>query len=311
MTAPVRIEACAWGDLRFATLARLCGFADAEHALIKCSKIWSWQTEHYTPDAPTYVVDAEIIESAIGELGAERMVRARLAEATPDGFRIKGSVDRIEWLWKSRKASAAGGEATKRKYENKRGPGGLASAQPEAEPSPRLTPGPLSPDLPPDPSSQITHTRVRERHPLAGSIARKVWDYGVKVRTELHASKVIVPPWALDHGSDHSGWTALLDRICERLVTHQPDEVEALCRNRIDVAAAKARKDGEGHWFANTSLFTRNSFEHWASQDPAQFTRKPAKPATGRAPGALIGAADPRADHPEGERLLDFNEFNT
>lgn len=305
MTAPVRIEACAWGDLRFATLARLCGFADAEHALIKVSKIWSWQTEHYTPDAPTYVVDAEIIESALGELGAERMVRARLAEATPDGLRIKGSKDRIEWLWKSRRASAAGGEATKRKHANKGGPDGLAAAgpgtTPEAGPRTGLTPGALtlSPDLSPDPSSQITHTRVRERHPAAGGIARRTWDYGLKVRGELAASNVNVPPWALQHGPDHSGWTALLDRVCELLVDSTPDQAELVCRNRIDVAAAKARSDGEGHWFSNTSLFTRNSFEHWAHQDVKQFIRKPSpQPQKPNGPrSGAIGSATPRKDH--------------
>lgn len=301
MTAPVRIEACAWGDLRFATLARLCGFADAEHALIKVSKIWSWQTEHYKPDAPTYVVDAEIIESALGELGAERMVRARLAEATPDGLRIKGSEGRIEWLFKSRRASAAGGEATKRKHENKRGQDGLPAATPDARPGPQLTPGPLSPDLPPDPSgSQITHTRVRERHPSAGRIASKVWDHGVKVRAELAASNVSVPPWALQHGPDHSGWTALLDRVCELLVDSTPEEAERICRNRVDVAAAKARTDGEGHWFSNTSLFTRNSFEHWAHQDVKQFIRRtPQKLPLGPRSGA-IGSATPRTDHGDG-----------
>jgi hypothetical protein len=308
VTAPVRIEACAWGDLRFATLARLCGFADAEHALIKVSKIWSWQTEHYTPDAPTYVVDAEIIESALGELGAERMVRARLAEATPDGFRIKGSEDRIEWLWKSRNASRKGGEATKRKHANKGGPDGLAPAGPEAMPDagPQtgLTPGPLSPDLSPDQQNQKTHTRVRERHPAVGGIARRVWDYGAKVRPELTASQVAaVPPWAITVGTDHTGWVALLDRISELLAAAMtPDAAEQLCRNRIDVAAAKARVDGEGQWFASTSLFTRSSFEHWAHQDPKQFTRKPAKK---REDGALIGAAAPRNDHDVG--LYDFN----
>jgi hypothetical protein len=110
VTAPVRIDASAWGDLRFATLARLCGFADAEHALIKVAKIWSWQTEHYTEEAPTYEVDLDTIESALGEGAAINLIRARLAEEGPHGFRIKGSKGRIEWLWKSRNASRKGGK---------------------------------------------------------------------------------------------------------------------------------------------------------------------------------------------------------
>jgi hypothetical protein len=306
MTAPVRIEACAWGDLRFATLARLCGFADAEHALIKVSKIWSWQTEHYTPDAPTYVVDAEIIESALGENGAAHMVRARLAIEGPDGYRIKGSEGRVEWLWKSRRASAAGGEATRRKHANKGGPDGHAPAQPIARPETRLTPGPLSPDLPL--SDPEIHTRVRERHPAAGGIARRAWDYGAKIRGELAASNVQVPPWAITVGSDHSGWTALLDRVCELLVDSTPEQAEQVCRNRIDVAAAKARTDAEGHWFASTSLFTRNSFDHWAGLDPKQFGRKPSRTGQPRN-GAAIGAASPRNDHPDSPNLIPFSEL--
>lgn len=300
MTAPVRIEACAWGDLRFATLARLCGFADAEHALIKVSKIWSWQTEHYTPDAPTYVVDAEIIESALGELGAERMVRARLAEATPDGFRIKGSEGRIEWLFKSRRASAAGGEATRRKHANKGRPDGLAPAQaeatPHAEPRTGLTPGALSLSLSPDRSDSETHTRVRERHPDAGRIARRVWDHGAKVRIELTALKLQVQPWSVMPDAGHPGWIALLDRICELLVERGADEAERIALNRIDVALAKAKSDGDAQWFAPLAMFTRNSFETWAHLTIEQVGRKPAKK---REAGALIGAAPPRTDHPE------------
>lgn len=64
MSAPVRIEAEAWTDLRFATLARLMGFADAHHALIKTAVLWSWQAEHYTPEALTYVVDQDTAEGA-------------------------------------------------------------------------------------------------------------------------------------------------------------------------------------------------------------------------------------------------------
>jgi hypothetical protein len=38
------------------------------------------------------VVELDLIESALGRAGAaEHMVRARLAEAGPDGFRIRGS----------------------------------------------------------------------------------------------------------------------------------------------------------------------------------------------------------------------------
>ena len=161
------------------------------------------------------------------------------------------------------------------------------------------------PDL--EPEDRKIQTRARERHPAAGGIASRTWEYGAKLRADLAAANVTVPPWALQHGSEHSGWTALLDRVCELLVGSTPEEAERVCRNRIDVAAAKARLDGEGHWFSNTSLFTRNSFEHWAHQDVKQFLAR--KAPRKRAAGELIGSADPRTDHPVGDRPIPFTEL--
>lgn len=145
-----------------------------------------------------------------------------------------------------------------------------------------------------------THTRARERHPAAGGIGRRVWDQGAKVRAELVAENVQVPPWPSQFGSDHSGWTALLDRVCEQLVGSTPELAEQVCMNRIAVAKAKAIKDGDGNWFACTSLFTRNSFETFASLDPKQFSRKP--PKQQRSAGGTIGSATPRTDHGDAMR---------
>jgi hypothetical protein len=130
VTARTTIEAKAWTDIRFATLARLLALADADHAIIRTARLWSWQTEHYTPEAPTYVVDVDTIESALGVVGAAgALVRARLAEETPEGYRICGAVGRIEWLWKKKQSSILGGEATKSKHANRSRPIGLPPGQ--------------------------------------------------------------------------------------------------------------------------------------------------------------------------------------
>lgn len=97
MSAPVRIEARAWTDIRFATLARLLGLADSDHALIKVARLWSWQTEHFTPDSPTYEVDADTIESVLGSDGPAALVRAKLADRTTTGYRLRGTEGQIEW----------------------------------------------------------------------------------------------------------------------------------------------------------------------------------------------------------------------
>jgi hypothetical protein len=97
MAAPVRIEARAWTDPRFATLARLLGLERSEFALILCAKIWSWQTENYTVETPTDVVDADTLESILGPSGPAALVRAKLADETPDGYRMRGTEGQIEW----------------------------------------------------------------------------------------------------------------------------------------------------------------------------------------------------------------------
>lgn len=97
MAAPVRIEARAWTDPRFATLARLLGLERPEFALILCAKIWSWQTENFTIETPTDVVDADTIESILGPGAPAALVRAKLAEETSGGYRMRGTEGQIEW----------------------------------------------------------------------------------------------------------------------------------------------------------------------------------------------------------------------
>lgn len=142
MSARVNIEAEAWADLRYETLARLLKLADGHHALIRCARIWAWQTEHFTEDEPTYVVDRDTIDSALGvDGGADAMVRARLAEEVPEGFRIKGGKGRIEWLHRNR-ANGERSRATasaKRKVDDKH-------QAPARAPAP-AAPGPLTPAL--------------------------------------------------------------------------------------------------------------------------------------------------------------------
>jgi hypothetical protein len=109
--ARISIEAGAWTDPRFAMLARYLGLADAEHALIRCARVWAWQTERFTPDVPTYVVTAELLETLMGPGSPAALVRAGLAEELPDGFRIRGSEGRIEWLANRRRSAVMGGRA--------------------------------------------------------------------------------------------------------------------------------------------------------------------------------------------------------
>jgi hypothetical protein len=131
---PVRLEGEAYGDPKFAHLARLLGYpnGDGHFALVKVSIIWSWQSRHYTPEAPCFVVSERVIEMALGEGGAAKMVRAGLAEEHPDGYFIVGSNHkRTGWLWRDTDKGQKGGKASvaakkSRKARNK--------AQPVVEP---------------------------------------------------------------------------------------------------------------------------------------------------------------------------------
>jgi hypothetical protein len=111
MSTRTNIEAKAWDDIRFAVLARLLGLADRDFALVKCARIWSWQAEYYTPERPTYVVSPDIVDAILGPDGHAHLVRAQLGEAVPEGIRMRGSVGRIEWYWKTCEAGRRGSEA--------------------------------------------------------------------------------------------------------------------------------------------------------------------------------------------------------
>lgn len=138
MTTSVTIAAEAWSDVRFVRLALRAPqyglrFADAHHALIACARLWAWQTLHWTPDAPTYVVSRDVLGELFAPYApggresadpAAVLIAVRLAEDHPDGVRIRGGIGRIERLYLRRQYSARGGESTKRKHDNNSGPTG-------------------------------------------------------------------------------------------------------------------------------------------------------------------------------------------
>lgn len=104
---PVRLEEKAWADPRFTMLAGYCGFADPDLALIKCGRLWSYCTEK---GCDTF--SADVIDACVRIPGfAKHLVRARLAEKTKVGVRIKGTRGRIEWLEKLRSSASKGGHA--------------------------------------------------------------------------------------------------------------------------------------------------------------------------------------------------------
>ena len=124
--ARVNLEAEVWGDPRFPHLERLLGYPSCSGhlAIARMAKVWGWQVEHYTPDAPCFHVPEEVIEMALeveGERAVAALVRANLAELTPDGVRVRGSShEATGWLYRIRSKSAAAVDAKRAKAAEKR-----------------------------------------------------------------------------------------------------------------------------------------------------------------------------------------------
>lgn len=242
MAVRVNIEASAWGDKRFALLARFIGFADADHALIKCASLWSWQTENYSPSTPTYVVDADTIDVCLGKDGSgAAMVRAGLAEEHPDGYRIRGSEGRIEWYWNCRQNAAQGVAARRAKAEssrdrpvhhpvdrpvddcnadNKQQPTGQPPGEPNRQPTPQ-------------PNRQPSLLFVPEAEEKRKAASRKT---DSQARRPVGKPAQVIAHWNTRFEKVHGTrpfWSPAVQRLVDGLVKQfDPGEI---CR-RIDIA---------------------------------------------------------------------------
>lgn len=114
--AAVRIENDCWTSWKFILLGRLCGMPGGNvQAIAACAQIWSWQTDNFTPELPTYHVSRDLVETYLGPGAVDHLVRAELAREEPDGIYVRGSKGRIEWLYESRKNGSVGGRASQAK----------------------------------------------------------------------------------------------------------------------------------------------------------------------------------------------------
>lgn len=248
--ARVNLEAEVWGDPRFPHLERLLGYppCSGHLAIARMAMIWGWQVEHYTPEAPCFHAPEEVIEMALEVDGARAisaLVRARLAEETPEGIRMKGAChESTGWLWRIRQRSAAGVDAKKEKASAKR----KAADVPQPAVDPRSTQGepqvnPLSsglsaqgseiPDLslgsraiPPAPPPE-----PRTFAPLAPLVALAV--------ELLNAARLELDPHARPIAADPGDEMALARHVRGM----SPADAEAAVRHGI-AAIASAVRDG-------------------------------------------------------------------
>ena len=297
MTLPVRIEAKAWTDSRYATVALYLGLSagDAEIALIRCAAIWRWQTEHYTEAAPTYVVPEGVVVGALKSLdGPRALVAAGLAELVDGGLRIKGGKNdkgesRIDWYWRDQQQRSAAGKAS----ESRRGAGGRFGAK--AATSPAATVGPpthdrRSTDGPPaddqretdSPDSGLrtpdpvkTHTpRARDRvvelserlHQVHAVEARKLADSIPGCSDVSVGGGLLVEPTAGVIRGVVARW---LEQAAGLDVEREP-YVESQMAKLVAVRSAKARSVGHVRWWATSTFWDPAGVERDLAQTPAQ-----------------------------------------
>lgn len=300
MAAPVRIEAKAWSDIRFVTLARLLGLADADHAIIKVARIWSWQTEHFTADRPTYSVDLDTIESVLGPGGAAALVRSRLAVETPEGYRMCGTEGQIEWcealtskrqqagLKRARNASRdAKGRMIGNEYYSHPAHAGCAgpastSTHPAQSSAPTPTPAPdlRDPDLPParDPTTQGHQPQsvVDASLELRQAARQMLWREFAAIREAVAAELGVIcrPLPAHDPGE-----RALALRIRDQNANLQVLVADA--RHVMAVAKAEAIATSSVQWLTG-ALFEDRSYRRALGMTLEDATRPRAGPSSAR-----------------------------
>lgn len=315
MTLPVRIEAKAWTDSRYATVALYLGLSagDAEIALIRCAAIWRWQTEHYTEAAPTYVVPEGVVVGALKSLdGPRALVAAGLAELVEGGLRIKGGKNdkgesRIDWYWRDQQQRSAAGKAS----ESRRGAGGRFGAKAATSPASaddqpthdrRATDGPPAEDQretdSPDsglrtPDPQKTHTpRARDRvvelaerlHQAHAAEARKLADSIPGCEGVRLGGGPLVEPTA---GAIRGVVARWLEEAASLDVEREP-YVDAQMAKLVAVRVATARRVNHAKWWAPSTFWAWEGIEKDLAQTPRQA-------AEGQRPGH--GARDSPARH--------------
>lgn len=331
-SARVNIEPQAWGDIRFGVLARLCGLTDHDHALAKCARLWGWQTEHYTPQRPTYVVDGLLIESIFARSDAPAMlVRAQLAEAVPEGFRIRGSIGRIEWLFHTRAHGRAGSEAAKRKRSNKEGPTGNPAGTPPAEQNAPTIDVTAQTDVAPCVTKATKKSRAgtqpgtqegtQQGAPVGtpliqrsgskisdlslaharGSLAEHTWkrlsELRVLIASELELDVLPLP--AITPGHHPGAFRDLQQRIRE-----EGDNAAKVCERVLEALTAQARDTRSIEWLSEKA-FTEGGWR--TAREAIPGWRNAREGPKNRA--APIGSATPRTDHPESTTLIPIRDL--
>ena len=168
MPATVNIEAKVWGDVRFRVLAKALG-CDIYSAVGRMAALWGECTERDSYYLPPDLV-AMYLDIEVADVDSVLCHRAGLAEATPEGIRLRGTEGRTEWLAKNRRRASAGGEA--RAATADRGPGGKFVSAPTPNQPALVNAGSGAPDRRPRAlASAVTAVQASVSSPTSGQLA--------------------------------------------------------------------------------------------------------------------------------------------
>lgn len=287
----VTVRSKALGDRRIVRLAQLAGYPGGDdEALGKMTRLWALCAEQQT-NTP----EVRHIRACLGPRGEEHLVESGLGDdkhrdpSLGDGvFRVRGC-DETDWYF-ARLEQLANAEAGRARASlaQRDVAGRFRSGAPPGSFQHDSSDGPASDllsgsDLPipelPDPKKIVRAERVEvatgSHRVLRARMFNEAWTYAGLKHEELKVAGV--DPHARNcwsHLPDVNAQESqdLLARITELAIGESPDwnRVRDVIRNRIDVAAAEARRDGTLRWFTPARMWAAKSFSIAKDLSPAQ-----------------------------------------
>jgi len=295
MSATVTVRAKAFGDRRLVRLAELAGYAGGDdEALGKMSRLWSLCAELQT-DKP----DVREIRACLGPRGEEHLVESGLGDdsrrdPTLDAgvVRVRGC-DECDWAGAlaEQRAREEGGRVraetalrdSSGRFVNERPPD--VQLPPASDHSPDLgsssdLPIPELPDLGEivqaerEVATKLSSIPARSRDDRRRKLFGDAWNYACLKHHELRAEGIDshARSWAAMPPASSIESQLLLSRINELTEDDAADFRAAgeVIKNRVDVAAAEARRDKTLRWFIPARMWDAKSFAIAKDLSPAQ-----------------------------------------
>lgn len=310
MPINIPVDERALTDPRFGHLARLLGFADADHARSKVEWLWYDCTLRGETELPQWVV-----EHRLGPAGPEALIECQLAswaggrgDSKTRRMYIHGSEKRSLWYQgkdgsKTEQRAKGGKSRASQASRNPAGqfqlagesagdtpPADAGSAGPAASSSLDLSLS-LIPEedslpraIPPVPTPEPNTTAVPSSDSVHGTPKPKVretehpnirvnldaWAYAASEHAKLIPE---IDPTAIRWPTWPGG--AAKDDLVERtreLVGNPPNYSNAIevHRRRVDVAVAEARRAGHLRWFVPAVFYEQARFDRAAQTSPEQ-----------------------------------------